>query len=589
MRKLLRLLWAIPILLLFASGAFAQCPSQTPNVQFQVPNIGNTTTWGLCLNGDLATLDALLGGSAALPAGSATVAISQHTNWVTANTGPITITSIVNGYPGQTIQIFCGVADTFTSIAASSSINIASTWSCPSSTSITLTLLSGVWQEVARQGGASNPISACTSGGGMAYGNGTNTVACDANIVRNALGKVTITAGTTTTIPLTLLGNGSLGGRLLGGPSGQEVPVLVIAPRTSSDDCTTFLGGAAGLDFGICIYQSSASNYGAYISNNSASTPPPGLVLHDTNTSPSFTSYSDWFLDASSAAAPFSGSEYRLCGGSQNNCNVKIVLNEDGSMDWMSDSTRSNPGFVFLDSAGPTAAGEMFVTGEFQAGMMISESAFSARSGMLSEVTPSFANKIFLDPVNVASTYHWNWPANPPTVGLGFVSSILLGSPASPSALSWQTWNINGCNTGATGNLVGTGSLLATGRGCGYGIVNVPACLWTRYIVSHTVGSGNITYDFFEPSASTHFASQLVTGFASQILDIEQEVCQDNSSTNLYVETIYRDSAAGTNLIHYDTLSPYTLNNTTVNLNLEFNAANTDTIVVQRVFGSVIR
>jgi hypothetical protein len=152
MRKLFRLLWALPILFLFASSAFAQCPSQTPNVQFQVPNIGNTTTWGLCLNGDLTTLDNLLGGSAPLATGSATVAINQHTNWVTANTGPITITSIVNGYNGQTIQIFCGTGDTFTSIASSGTISLSSTWSCATSKSITLTLISSVWQELGRQG-----------------------------------------------------------------------------------------------------------------------------------------------------------------------------------------------------------------------------------------------------------------------------------------------------------------------------------------------------------------------------------------------------------------------------------------------------
>lgn len=165
MRKLIhRFLWALPLLLFFCvPGAFAQCPSQTPNVQFQIPNIGNTTTWGLCLNGDLSTLDNLLGGTAVFPVGTATAPISQHTNWVTANTGSQTVTNITGGFPGQIINIFCGVSDTFTQITSSATISISSTWSCATQKSITLTYIGTVWTETGRQAVTAVPWNAITN------------------------------------------------------------------------------------------------------------------------------------------------------------------------------------------------------------------------------------------------------------------------------------------------------------------------------------------------------------------------------------------------------------------------------------------
>jgi len=146
-----RFLFALPLLLAFcAPGAFAQCPTQTPNVGFQIPNIGNTTTWGLCLNGDLSTLDNLLGGTATFPVGTATAPINQHANWITANVAPQVVTNITGGYSGQTISIFCGVSDTFTSIVSSATISLSGPFACPGSMSISLTYIGTVWTEVGR-------------------------------------------------------------------------------------------------------------------------------------------------------------------------------------------------------------------------------------------------------------------------------------------------------------------------------------------------------------------------------------------------------------------------------------------------------
>ncbi|HVI10243.1 MAG TPA: hypothetical protein VND65_18275 [Candidatus Binatia bacterium] len=126
MQNWLRALRAVPLVVILASsGAFAQ--------------------------GISPRIDQLFAGSATLPTG-ATPAIDQHTNWTTANTGTTTITNITGGFSGQTIHIFCGSGDTFTSIAADANFSLLSTWSCPGSPSITLTLLGSVWTETGRQG-----------------------------------------------------------------------------------------------------------------------------------------------------------------------------------------------------------------------------------------------------------------------------------------------------------------------------------------------------------------------------------------------------------------------------------------------------
>jgi hypothetical protein len=142
---LLSLLW-------FCTGARAQINcTLTPNVGFQVPNIGATATWGPCLNGDLNTLDTLLGGLSTLTPTSTAPSVLNATNWLTANTSPVTITNFANGFPGQLIRLVCGPTDTFTQVVASANITLGSAaWSCARSTSLNLLLIGTVWTEVAR-------------------------------------------------------------------------------------------------------------------------------------------------------------------------------------------------------------------------------------------------------------------------------------------------------------------------------------------------------------------------------------------------------------------------------------------------------
>lgn len=183
MKMKLRFLWALPLLLiLFAPGARAQCPSQTPNIGFQIPNIGNTTTWGLCINGDLSTLDNLLGGSATFPIGTTTPAINQHTNWSTANVSPVTVTNITGGFSGQTLKIICGVSDTFTAIATSATISLSAPWNCSTSKALSLTFIGTVWYETSRQLTLSSPVTGCSTNGGVAFENGSsNQLTCNGN------------------------------------------------------------------------------------------------------------------------------------------------------------------------------------------------------------------------------------------------------------------------------------------------------------------------------------------------------------------------------------------------------------------------
>src|SRR5712664_215227 len=192
-----KFLLALPLLLFIASGAFAQCPSQTPNVGFQVPNIGNTTNWGICWNGDLAMLDNLLGGSATFPVGTATAPINQHTNWVTANVAPQPVTNITGGHSGQTINIFCGVSDTFTSIVSSATINVPLTWNCSTSKSITLTYVGTVWNEVSRASASSGAIGGTIANEQIGFGVAPGSIGGSNNFLYKSLtGVQTILAPT---------------------------------------------------------------------------------------------------------------------------------------------------------------------------------------------------------------------------------------------------------------------------------------------------------------------------------------------------------------------------------------------------------
>lgn len=158
----IRLLLLLCAVLLFCSaGTRAQTLSPGPpcsvtnNLNLQLPNIGNITNWGSCLNYDFGVLDNLLGGFNAIAAGVATPTINGYSNWVTVNTATLTITNFVGGYSGQTIKLLCATYDTFTQISTNSNISLASPWSCSSSPSITLTSINGRWIENGRGGGPS--------------------------------------------------------------------------------------------------------------------------------------------------------------------------------------------------------------------------------------------------------------------------------------------------------------------------------------------------------------------------------------------------------------------------------------------------
>ena len=135
---------------------FSPGPPCNPSgaVGFQIPNIGNTTNWGQCINYDLNVLDQLLGGNGILTLGSTTPSVVGRGSWVSQNTSSVSIVNFTGGYPGQTIRIFCGTGDTFTQVVASSTITISSSFSCASSSAISFTFISGHWIENSRYGGS---------------------------------------------------------------------------------------------------------------------------------------------------------------------------------------------------------------------------------------------------------------------------------------------------------------------------------------------------------------------------------------------------------------------------------------------------
>src|SRR5271170_3261518 len=129
--RLYKFLMVSLFMLWCAGAARGQYPCTTsPNVGFQVPNIGNTTTWGVCLNTDLALLDTLSGGIGALQIGVSTPTAANYTNWVTANTSSTVILNFVNGFNGQTIRVFCGAGDVYTTMATGAHLLLYSNFSC---------------------------------------------------------------------------------------------------------------------------------------------------------------------------------------------------------------------------------------------------------------------------------------------------------------------------------------------------------------------------------------------------------------------------------------------------------------------------
>ena len=135
----------------------------TPNVSFQIPAY-QQTNWQVPFDYNFNLLDQILGGNLTLPTGTATPLIDMYSNWLTANTGAVSITNFVGGFPGQTIRVICGAADTYTQIVESANIHVAGSFSCSTSLAIQFTLIGTVWTETSRGGG---------SGGGGGPGTGT--------------------------------------------------------------------------------------------------------------------------------------------------------------------------------------------------------------------------------------------------------------------------------------------------------------------------------------------------------------------------------------------------------------------------------
>ena len=93
----------------------------------------------------------------ALPSG-VTPSIKANLSYITNNGAPTVITNFLNGYQGETLQIFC--ADSNNSVSMSSpNITINSAWICPISGSLNLTLIGSVWTETGRAANGFNPAS----------------------------------------------------------------------------------------------------------------------------------------------------------------------------------------------------------------------------------------------------------------------------------------------------------------------------------------------------------------------------------------------------------------------------------------------
>lgn len=152
----------ILMLFLFLLPALAHSQTTTPNLGMTIPATGQTN-WQVPMNTNLSTLDTALGGISNLPTG-ATPTITVTPNWLTGNSSSTTITNFIGGFPGQSIRIFCGASDTFTTIATGANISLATSWSCSSSKSIVLVLVGSVWTETARQGGNGGVPTTTVSG-----------------------------------------------------------------------------------------------------------------------------------------------------------------------------------------------------------------------------------------------------------------------------------------------------------------------------------------------------------------------------------------------------------------------------------------
>ena len=145
------------ILLLALVGTAVAQTTLTPNVSLQIPSY-QQTNWQVPLIYDLNLLDGILGGTQTLTVGTATPAVNTFPVFVTANTSAFTVTNLLGGFNGQTVRIFCGPGDTFTAFANSATMKLASSWSCATFSSLTLTNVNTVWTETGRTGGAATTL-----------------------------------------------------------------------------------------------------------------------------------------------------------------------------------------------------------------------------------------------------------------------------------------------------------------------------------------------------------------------------------------------------------------------------------------------
>jgi hypothetical protein len=180
------------LLALLCGSARAQFPCTTsPNLGLQIPNIGNTTTWGTCLNTDLLLFDTLLAGVNTLQLNAASPSIFSWRTWTAANSSPTVLTNLISGYPGQEVIIVCAPGDTFTSIASNTHFSVGSTWACSSSKAISLVLSGTGWVETGRWGSGGGG-SAPGASGSIPYNNSGSFAGSSLTFIPIANGVCTI-------------------------------------------------------------------------------------------------------------------------------------------------------------------------------------------------------------------------------------------------------------------------------------------------------------------------------------------------------------------------------------------------------------
>lgn len=201
MKRLVKIIFLLALSVAFSRAARAQFPCTTSsNVGFQIPNIGNTTNWGDCINTDLTMLDTLLGGSNTLTVGSTTPSVSGfYRLWIAANTVPVTINNFTGGFPGEHIDVVCSATDTFTSIIGSASIVVDGGWGCASSTSISFALVNGIWKELGRAGGGAGGSGVSVQQNGTGLGS-VSTINFTTNMNATVVGDVANVTSTASNI-----------------------------------------------------------------------------------------------------------------------------------------------------------------------------------------------------------------------------------------------------------------------------------------------------------------------------------------------------------------------------------------------------